>query len=81
MMGPQPNGQKTPVPPALASVYKTKAKMADLCETGPKHSFTTHHHLSFGFNRLAGAGGLKSRTLQDVLGSGVLGARFTGCMD
>ena len=41
--------------------------MADLCETGPKHSFTARHHLSFGFYRLAGAGGLKSRTLQDVL--------------
>ena len=41
--------------------------MAGLCETGPKHSFTAPHHLSFDFYRLAGAEGLKSWTLQDVL--------------
>ena len=67
---PQHSGRKTLVPPALASVYvRTEAKMADLCETGPKYSFTARHHLYCGFYRLAGAVGLKSWSLQDVLGA------------
>ena len=60
--------------PSTRKRVQTEANMAGLCETGPKHSFTARRHLSFGFYRL---GGLRSQTLQDVLGARCAGGLFS----